>query len=259
MSVKTKPFTHDVLQVVKLGSHYQLKYLQTVHQGGFEENINFGLNDFFIPVRLLRSSEPVNDHKLKNNISRALTTCRNIALSNEWDYFITLTLDPNKYDRFDLPKFHHDLYIFFKKINRMYSCHIDYLLVPECHKNGAWHMHGVISNIPTEALSINDNGYMDFPDYRDQFGFCSLDQVRSGIAVSLYISKHLGKQLYNGVIDRYGHLYYCSRGLSRGEIINVLNVSRLPDNFHFQYESQDGTYKSSFFDDDTYLKTLGLL
>lgn len=250
---------HDVLKVVKLGSHYQLKYIQAVKQGGFEENINFRLNDFFIPVRLLRSSEPVNDHKLKNNISRALTTCRNIALSNEWDYFITLTLDPKKYDRYDLQKFHKDLSGFFKRINRKFNCHVVYLLVPESHKDGAWHIHGLISSIPARLLDYNDNGFLDFRLYRDQFGFCSLEPVRSGIAVSLYISKHLGKQLYNGALERYDHLYYCSRGLSRGEVICVLNASRLPDDFHFQYESQDGSYKSSFFDDDTYLKTLGLL
>lgn len=259
MSIKTSPYIHDVLQVIKLGEHYQIKYLQSVKQGGFEENINFGLDDFLTPVRLYHFSDPVYDYKLKNNISRALTTCRNIALSNKWDYFITLTLDSKKYNRYDLKKYHSDLSVFFKRINRKFNTHIYYLLVPESHKNGAWHMHGLISNIPNECLHTNDHGYLDFKQYHDQFGFCSLDPVRSGIAVSLYITKHLGKQLYNGTVERYDHLYYCSRGLNRGELVSVLNATSLPDDFTFQYESKDGTYKSSFFDDGELLKKLGLI
>lgn len=250
-------YATDVLQVVKLGKYYQLKYLSTYRLGGFEETCNFGIGDDLIPLKPVSFKN--NDYKLSNNISRAITTCRNIALSNEWDYFITLTLDSEKYDRFDLSKFHKDLSSFFKYLNRKFTCCIKYLLVPERHKNGAWHMHGLIRGIPLSCLSINDNGFLSFIPYSNKFGYCSLSPVVSSVAVSLYITKHLSKQIKSGVIDLGQHLYYHSRGLDHGVTIALLPATKLPDNFVFQYESEDKSYKSSFFEDSSFLSDLGLI
>lgn len=237
-----QPYLHDVIQVVKLGEHYQIKYLQSVKEPGFEYSL------------LGSNTKGKNNKKLKNNISRALTTCRNIALSNEWDYFITLTLDPKKYDRFNIKQFKVDLSKFFKSLNRKYNCHVNYLLVPEQHKNGAWHMHGLISGVPADLITVNVFGFYDFRPYSTHFGYCSLSPVKSSVAISFYISKHLGKQLYNGIISINDHLYICSRGLSRGELIKVIPAIDFPLDFNWQYVSEDKSYKSSFFEDDTFLK-----
>lgn len=248
MSVKFTPYEHDVVQVLKLGEHYQVKFLQSIKLPGWEETF---------PVQAEKGS--VNNHKLKSNLCRAITQCRNIALSNDWDWFITLTLDPKKYDRYDLDKFHKDITAFFKSINRVYSSKIRFLLVPEKHENGAWHLHGLIAGLPDPIVSTNEFGYFDILKYREKFGFCSLSKVESDIAVSFYITKHLGKQIYNGS-DRLGsHLYYCSRGLNRGEVVSLIRAVDLPDNFTFQYESSDKSYKSSFFEDGSFLKSIGLI
>ena len=253
-----EPYLHDVVQVVKLGNHYQLKYLQYLKDGGFEERINFHKNDFLIPIRHL-SSKDKNKNKLSNNISRAITTCRNIALSNNWDYFATLTIDPAKYDRFNIREYKKNLSKFIKSINRKYNCKINYLLIPELHSNGAWHAHGLFSNIPNHLVTTNSNGFLDFLPYSAAFGFCSMDFIRDKYAVSFYITKHLSKQLHNSSINKFDHLYIASHGLSRGNVVKVIPAAKLPDNFHFQYESLDGSYKSSFFEDDTFIKQLNLL
>lgn len=253
------PYAHDVVQVVKLGNHYQVKYLKSVMIPGYETSIDFHMNDDLISAKRFPGLRKKNNQKLKNNISRALTTCREIALSNDWQYFITLTLDPTKYDRFDLCKWHKDLSVFFRLYNRHFNCSIKYLLVPERHSNGAWHMHGLIAGIQDSSIVTNVNGYISWDEYCKRFGYCSLGSIKNSVAVSFYISKHLGKQLYNGVLDLNSHLYYCSRGLSRGQLVSVVNASALPDNFKFQYEATDGTYKSSFFEDGTFLKKIGLI
>lgn len=246
MPIKTSTYEHDVVQVIKLGSHYQVKYLQSVKMPGWE------------PLEPIQAKN-VNNYKLSNNRSRALTKCREIALSNDWQYFITLTLDPKKYDRFDLPKFHHDLSLFFKRINRYRNQPIKYLLVPEKHKNGAWHLHGLVNGLSDLDISKNSNGFFQFDAYSSQFGYNSLSVINSNVAVSLYVSKHISKQIQNGVTQIGSHLYYCSRGLKRGEIVALYNAASMPLNFKFQYESEDHAFKSSFFEDDTFLKSLNLI
>lgn len=51
----------------------------------------------------------ISDVKSENNISRAKSRVFELALCNEWDIFLTFTLDPKKYDRDDLKKFQKDL------------------------------------------------------------------------------------------------------------------------------------------------------
>lgn len=246
MAIKTSTFEHDVVQIIRLGSHYQIKYLQSIKMPGWET---------LEPVQ----AKNVNNHKLSNNRSRALRMCREIALSNDWQYFITLTLDPKKYDRFDLPKFHKDLSIFFKRLNRQRDSKIKYLLVPEKHSNNAWHIHGLVSGLCRSDVSINSNGFLQFDAYSNQFGFCSLSCINSSVAVAFYVSKHISKQIQNGVTEIGSHLYYCSRGLKRGELVGLFNAASLPNDFKFQYESEDRSFKSSFYEDDTFLKSLNLI
>ena len=247
----SRKYLHNVIYVVRLGESYQIKYLSSVRSSSFD-------TDSDIALPLLAASKK-NLNKLNNNISRALTVCREIALSNPWDYFVTLTLDPKKYNRFDLDTFHKDFSKFIKRLNRSYSIKIHYLVVPERHKNGSWHMHGLFYGLPDFLLSSNSNGFLDFPLYSQHFGFCSISPVRDSIAVSLYITKHLGKQIHNGVVDVGQHLYYRSRGLSRGVLVSVLREVDLPPDFNFQYVSSDGLYKSSFFEDGSFLSSLGLI
>lgn len=253
------PYEHDIIQVVKLGEHYQIKYLRYYRLGGFEECLYFGegWSDRLTSPKLL--NEKVNDHKLSNNISRAITKCREYALSNDWDYFATLTIDPKKMDRYDLESFWTEFSKFIKALNRKHKCHVDFLLVPERHENGAWHLHGLLHGLPDNLVSRNKFGYLDFPDYSNRFGFINLDPVRSTVAVSMYITKHLSKQIYNGVLRPGSHLYHHSRGLTSGVVVSLLRASNLPADFTFQYESEDKSYKSSFYEDSSFLEDLGII
>ena len=84
-----------------------------------------------------------------SNILRARKTLDELGNCNEWDYFVTLTVDPGKYDRFDLKSF----YKAFSSFKRHLGFRFSYVFVPEQHKDGAWHLHGLISGLPIEQLS----------------------------------------------------------------------------------------------------------
>lgn len=157
----------------------------------------------------------VNDEKLANNISRARSRVLEIALCNPWEWFCTLTIDGEKQDRSDLDGFIRDLGVWIGNFNKKYRCSMKYILVPELHKDGvSWHMHGLLHNVPDEALVRNEFGYLDIPYYRNRFGYISLSAVKDHERVSRYITKYISKSMSSRVADKAKHLFYSSKGLN---------------------------------------------
>lgn len=182
----------------------------------------------------VRSEETKYDNKLSQSLSRARRIVLELALCNDWAYFCTFTLDESKYKRDDLPKFHKDLSQFIrdqrkKAKKKGYDFPIEYLLVPEEHKDGAWHMHGLLSDIrpftipfycerqqgKTVPDSLVNGGFFNWPDYQKKFGFCSLGRIRNKVATGFYISKYITKQIDDCKLPPNAHAYYCSSGLNR--------------------------------------------
>ena len=173
-----------------------------------------------------RQSENVqhNDKKLDNNFSRARNMVLQYALCNPWDYFFTGTIDRAKFDRFDLDTYQSRLSQFIRDKRKKYQSQIQVLLVPEHHKDGAWHIHGLISGLPEDVISpftspapqrLIDGGFLNWPDYMNTFGFCSLAPIRDPIATAYYITKYISKDLSRRESDIGKHLYFHSRPLKK--------------------------------------------
>lgn len=159
--------------------------------------------------------------RYESNIIRAKSKILEFALCNPWDNFVTLTLDPLKYDRYNLHGWKKDLSQWIRDQRKRGCGNLRYLLIPETHKDGAWHMHGLFEGIPSGDLVKNGNGYLDWPRYRKKFGFISLDPVRNKVAVSKYITKYIkkGTEATATELETGRHLYYHSAGLRGRELI----------------------------------------
>ena len=86
---------------------------------------------------------------------RAATKVRDIALSNRFRWFVTLTLDRERIDRYDVG-------VITKKLNQVMDNLVRrrglaYVLVPERHKDGAVHFHGFF----TDAVRAVESGHTD--------------------------------------------------------------------------------------------------
>lgn len=161
----------------------------------------------------------VHSEKLEESIIRSKSRVFELAICNDWTYFITLTIDKNKYNRYDLKKYHKDLSQWLRNYKKKFVIDIKYLLIPEQHKNGAWHMHGFISGLPLDHLCINNYGYYDWFSYKKKFGYCSLDFIHDKTKASSYVTKYITKDLSNTVKELNANLYYCSQGLERAKTI----------------------------------------
>lgn len=83
---------------------------------------------------------------------RARAAVKDIALSNEFSHFVTFTLDRSQIDRYDINAVVKKLNVWLD--NRVRRNGLKYVLVPELHKDGAVHFHGLINN----RLGLVDSG-----------------------------------------------------------------------------------------------------
>lgn len=208
------PYDRDVLTIKKYGDNMvKVSMLSSCRVSGFEDSVNY------VP------KGTVNNYKLENNITRAKSKVMELALCNPWKYWCTFTLDKNKYDRFDLKIFKKDFSEFIHNLNRRRVEKITYILIPERHKDGAWHMHGFLNGLsdeelkPTGNFDKDGNEYFTWFKYHNKFGFMSLSLIRNLEHTAKYSMKYMTKDNSLNVVALGGHMYYASHGLKTAERI----------------------------------------
>lgn len=132
---------------------------------------------------------------LARSMRRARAKLRRLALANDFSWFVTLTLDPEKVDSYDGAAV-------VKKLNAWCSNMVQrhglrYILVPERHKSGRIHFHGFFN----DCLEAVDSGHMDRQGHKVynlpqwSLGFTTAiglyDEYTKAVA---YICKYVGKQ-----------------------------------------------------------------
>lgn len=169
------------------------------------------------------------EEKLDSAVCRSRSKIWELAMCNDWEYFFTVTLDPNKYDRFDLDKFHEDFTKFlYEYKHRKYK--IQFLIIPERHESGAWHFHGLMFGLPLEELQLFKIGdqmskrlvrlvrsgreLYSWPSVSDRFGYNTFEPINNYQAVCKYVTKYIKKDIAKSVTEVGAHTYFRSRGLN---------------------------------------------
>ena len=173
-----------------------------------------------------KEQEQHYDAKLNEAFCRAKSLVLQYALCNPWDFFFTGTLDKTKFNRYDLDEYQQKLSQFIRDKRKAYGTQLQYLLIPEHHEDGAWHVHGLLSGLPDGVLRrfrrpepwyLVNSDYLNWTDYMDKFGFCSLGPIKHPIATAFYITKYVSKDLSLRGKDVGKHLYFHSRPLKKAE------------------------------------------
>ena len=274
----------DYAYLKKLGNSYKLIKCNEVRKKGYEKcdlkintdsfDVGVGRNkkrvfvkemsiDFTTENEVIgKINESDGEKKLMNNISRARNKILEYVLCNDFVFFVTLTLSPEKYDRENLPQFIKHLSKFINNYNSRKNANIQYVLIPEQHEDGAWHLHGFIMGLPYDRLELLKvdgdrklpykilNKLKDgqlvytFPEYEKRFGYNLFEPIRNKKASALYMSKYLTKDISRNVKELGNHLYYCSKGLKKAEIVKQGQF--LDSEFEFEFSNQ--YCGSSFYD-----------
>ena len=173
-----------------------------------------------VPVNR-RKKGAVNEQKLANNISRAKTKVMEYALVNDWDWWCTFTISPQKFDRHNLDAYQKAFSEFLHGYNRRAKAEekVKYLLVPEQHEDGAWHMHGFLKGVREGDIALNEHGRLTWLPYNEHFGFMTMELIRDKAKAASYLVKYMNKNMDEAVSELGAHSYYASKGLKHAEVI----------------------------------------
>lgn len=152
------------------------------------------------------------------SLSRTKKNIKEIALCNNFEYFVTFTVSSINCNRFSLSDCQNSLKSILKSYKRKYN-EFAYLIITEKHKNGAFHFHGLCKGV--KDLYINSNGYLS-SYFLDKLGFNSFSKINDYVKCCNYITKYISKDC---IRNEHRQIYICSRGLKRAlrTEINILN------------------------------------
>ena len=152
------------------------------------------------------------------SLSRTKRNIREICLSNDFEYFVTFTIDSKNADRFSLDECQSLIRKRLKSYQKKISKDLKYILITEKHKNGAFHFHGMMKNLRQRDFYINKNGYLSNKMF-DKVGFNSFCKIDGDYARCCnYIIKYISKDC---IKNSSNQIYFCSRGLRKADKFDV--------------------------------------
>lgn len=153
------------------------------------------------------------------SVRRARAKVRRLALANEFKWFVTLTLDKERIDRYDAKEIIARLQRWLQ--DRVKRSGLQYILIPERHKDGAWHFHGFFNG----ALDMVESGHTDKLGHTIYncpawgFGFSACIELYGDYPAAVaYVVKYIGKQGDKAA----GRWYYSGGGLREPEVDYVM-------------------------------------
>lgn len=181
--------------------------------------------------RNTRTHNDVDDEELqkKRALEQAFRTKRKIKYycqSNDFNLFWTLTLDDAKVNARNYTYSRQRLQAWLKYQREKYG-KFDYLFVPELHKSGRIHFHGVTGKLsppllearyPKSSRLIKKKGVQIYNAENWGNGFSTVSKIQSREKSASYITKYITKELIEMPSAFHQPRYFVSRGLKQPEI-----------------------------------------
>lgn len=233
------------VRVKKLRNVIQIRlYSDFVHNG--DSNISKQqkeINPFTEKKEVLRTWEELEKAEQRSfavSRTRSVNKIYDIARCNDWNYFFTLTFNPEKVDSFDYDLCTKKLSQWLKNMKKK-SPDMKYIVVPEKHKSGRYHFHGLFANC--EELGFVDSGKRDKKNrviynvgsYR--LGFSTATCITDCDKASAYMCKYITKDLVDCTKGK--KRYWASRNVELPEVSEYVSHPNKVLKFVF---SQEGVY-----------------
>lgn len=180
------------------------------------ENPFTGDDEYMVDINELDKRK---EHSVTSSLNRTKNRIYHLARSNLWEWFFTLTFDPNKVDSFDYGESTNKLSKWLNNLRSRYAPDLKYIFVPEQHKSGRWHFHGLVSNtgnIQFVDSGRHSNGKVIFNVDQYRLGFSTATRIESISKSTYYITKYLTKDVVS--VTKGKKRYWASKNLDEAPV-----------------------------------------
>lgn len=214
--VSSKQVFTEQFEVVDYGCYKDYILLKSARCGGFEDKEKLDIK--------------ITDDEEIERISKSRTKqkIKELALCNDFKYFYTQTLKDNRYDLENFKKVIQEKFKAYKRKNKDFI----YIIIYEKHKDGAFHLHGLIGGVGND-LYINNNGYYSLAFF-EELGFNSISAIKDKEKTSSYITKYITKDI---IKTDSNMSYFHSKGLK------FAKRTKFDD---FNYSNLDLTFENDY-------------
>lgn len=186
----------------------------TVYKNSLSIDDTAKKENFIESISELKTDLTAEEKELEKqrNLWKVKTKIKDYCLSNDFDYFWTLTFGGE--DRYDNTVCFKKLDLWLRKMRRKHG-KFDYIFIPERHKDGAIHFHGVTGGFAGELVDsgVKHNKATVFNCVDWKHGFSTLTRIRSKKKCASYVTKYVTKDLDQSIVGKGKKKYWCSRGL----------------------------------------------
>lgn len=217
------------------------EFLYNLKKANYEQDYAYFSNVDKIQEKLMKTKEKVYD----------------IAFSNDWNYFLTITFNEEKVDRFSFEDTSKKIRKYLNNYKNKHDYDFKYLIVHECHKNGAFHYHGLLylSHAKTlkDSTKRDNKGNIIYNWETWKNGFSTLTKINNLEASCNYILKYLNKDIDKEYVKGRRRYYYsqnCLKPQRTTELdydTSMLELS-YESMFSIGYESVEGKSLDEVFD-----------
>ena len=239
--------THAVFNIYRYGNIIKVVYLKTCPA------IKPGERGKKSKIKGKAENAEQSAERFAQSLSRTRARIFELAACNEFTHFCTFTQDKEKRDRFNLAEFREDFAQLVRNLNRSRAAgdKIKYLLIPEKHKKGGWHMHGFLKGLTPDDLRLftldeklpqrlrkqlkEGVKIYDWTRYRRSFGYFTCTEIKNGTAAAKYITKYVTKDVAETARESGAHLFFASQGLKGRKKLEWRSFDKCPvDNWDFE-------------------------
>lgn len=175
---------------------------------------------FSEPARYKRNREEIEENYTPkiSSLNRTKTLLKDIVLCNDFELFCTFTFNPKKIDRYNFRRCQQAMrtWLHHQRDNATRAGkEFKYIIVPEQHKDGAWHFHALISGYVGSLRDSSVRTKTLRPVYNItsfRSGFTTAVEIDSKEGVSEYVTKYITKDFIQEFNQRR---FFCSRNLTR--------------------------------------------
>lgn len=223
--------------VMRLEYHDFIQYRIYEKPVEYDNKCNINDNDILQSDNKCIDSEARKERSIKVSLNRTKQSVYSLAYNNKWDWFVTLTFSAEKIDRYNYDEIIKKTRKWFNNIRSRLAPDLKYILIPEPHKDGAYHLHGLLAGcggldfvdsgrvVDCGKSRIRNKNNSDLPTIYNianwKYGFSTATKVQSNAKCVSYMTKYITKDLC--IVAENRRRYLASNNLDR-VVKEVLNL-----------------------------------